>query len=289
MGPLQIDTADRSEPVALQFDPPCRRADCGSKGAIERTERLDAPAGEYGARLSVRRGSQQPAHHPIVACLQRQAAAGNEVEIAGIAPDLAKRGGKAAAGKALFKSPQRIAGIADGHEDQPGRIKTESSKARAVEETCLMIAVAGRNPEDWPSVDRGKAGKHCEDETRRCTTGIGHPGADLMEPATWQAAPELAVERIDPQCQPLVGGRQGAEAAIRHRQGVGSAGFGDMIRPSLNPGDAMAKCRELFVCHAGTLPKASVVFPFCSSYRPRRVKPAGLGRRFDGINHCLIE
>ena len=76
-------------------------------------------------RLWLRRHPQQQAAHPRGLCRQRQLAAGDEIELTRLAPDLQHDGAERIAGQRVGGRPQRSLHVGRAHRHEETRIETE--------------------------------------------------------------------------------------------------------------------------------------------------------------------
>jgi hypothetical protein len=142
-----------------------------------------------GHRL--RRGSQQQAGDAGGLRRQGQLAAGDEIELARLSPDLEHDGAERIAGQRVGGDPQRGVDVISAHRHQQAGIETEFGQSAHRQRAGFRFAEILAHPEQWPP-RRRPPGKAC-DKTRRGSTLPAGCREHLVHRAERKAAPQRRI------------------------------------------------------------------------------------------------
>ena len=117
---------------------------------------------------------------------QGQLAAGDEIELARLAPEFQHHRAQRIAGERIGRGPQRGFGVGRAHRHQQARIETEFGKAAHRQRARFRFRKILTHPEQWPP--RGDAAREPCDETSGRSTLPAGLGKHLMHRAACETA-----------------------------------------------------------------------------------------------------
>jgi hypothetical protein len=133
MVPLHVEDAGSAVAIAFEGEAPGGIADAfGEIGVGRGGKRADEPARAGGTRRRACGLAEQESGDAAFRRAEREAAAGGEIEGAGVAWYLGDDGGEAGAAQPLLEDPQCVGGLAHARNDEAGRIEPVGAQATAV-------------------------------------------------------------------------------------------------------------------------------------------------------------